>query len=422
MKIIKYREIKEDFFEYKKIEDKRFIQKIIKEIKEKGDKALIKYTKKYDKVSLKEIKVSQSEIENAYRKAKKEDLKAIEKAAKNIKKFSEKQKEQFKDFEFEIQKGVFTGQRVIPIERIGIYVPSGNFPLVSTLIMCAIPAQVAGVSEIAVVSPPRFENSIHPLILATAYFLKIKEIYKIGGIQAIAALAYGTESIKKVDKIVGPGSKYVASAKKEVFGDVGIDFIAGPTEIMIIADESGEPELIAMDLLSQAEHDKEAFPILATTSKELASKVIKEINKQIENLQTKEIARVSIENKGLIVLLENMEEGIIFANKMAPEHLELHIKNPKNVLNKLRNYGSLFIGKYSVEALGDYSSGLNHTLPTNTASKYTGGLGVKDFLKLQTTLRVTKEGFKEIGPIAEKLAEIEGLSAHKNSIKIRYSR
>lgn len=422
MKVIKYNEIEEDFFKYKEIEEIKVLRKIIEEVKKSGDKALKKYTKQFDNVELDQIKISGIEIENAYKKATKEEINAIEKASENIKIFAQKQKEQFKNFEFEIKKGVFTGQIIKPIKRVGIYVPGGNFPLVSTLLMCGIPAQVAGVSEIAICSPPTCEGSIHPLILSIAHTLKITEIYKLGGAQAIAALAYGTETVKNVDKIVGPGNKYVQFAKKEVIGNVGVDFIAGQTEIMIIADEIAEAKIIASDLLSQAEHDVDALPILATTSERLAKSVLKEIDEQLNTLRTKEIAEQSITKKGMIILLNDIGDGIELANRRGPEHLEVQIKEAEKYKDKLHNYGSLFIGKYSAEALGDFSSGLNHTLPTNTTSRYTGGLSVKDFLKIQTTLEVTEDGLKEIGPSAEKLAEIEGLHAHGESIRIRYNK
>jgi histidinol dehydrogenase len=422
MKVIKYGEIEQDFFNYEEIEEIKTVKKIITDVKNNGDKALKKYTKQFDNVELDQITISGIEIENAYKKASKEELEAIKETAGNIKKFAQKQKEQFNNFEFEIKKGVFTGQTIKPIKRIGIYVPGGNFPLASTLLMCAIPAQVAGVSEIAVASPPTYQGSVHPLILSIAYILKITEIYKIGGAQAIAALAYGTEIVKSVDKIVGPGNKYVQSAKKEVLGNVGIDFIAGQTEIMIIADETGNAKIIASDLLSQAEHDIDALPILGTTSERLAKSVLIEIEKQLNDLKTKEIAEQSITNKGKIILLNDIDEGIELANRRGPEHLEIQIRNADEHKNKFNNYGSLFIGKDSAEALGDFSSGLNHTLPTNTTSRYTGGLSVKDFLKIQTTLEVKENGLKEIGPIAEKLAEIEGLHAHGESIRKRYEK
>ncbi len=422
MKVIKYNELKEDFFKYQEIEEVSNVRKIINDVKKNGDKALKKYTTQFDNIELDQIKISGIETENAYQKTRKEEIEAIEKASENIKIFSKKQKEQFKDFEFEIKKGVFTGQTIKPIKRVGIYVPGGNFPLVSTLLMCAIPAQIAETKELAVCSPPKYQGSIHPLILTACYMLKITEIYKLGGAQAIAALAYGSETVKNVDKIVGPGNKYVQFAKKEVLGNVGIDFIAGQTEIMIIADETAEAKIIASDLLSQAEHDKDASPILATTSKRIAKMVLNELEVQLESLSTKNIAKQSLENMGLIILLNKIDEGIEFANRRGPEHLELQVRDPENYVDQLLNYGSLFIGKYSSEVLGDFASGLNHTLPTNTASRYTGGLSVKDFIKIQTTLKVTKEGLQEIGPIAEKLAQIEGLDAHGKSIRIRYEK
>lgn len=420
MKVIKYNEIEKDFFKYQEIEEIKTVKKIISDVKKNGDKALKKYTKQFDNIELDQIKISGIEIENAYKKATKEEIKAIEEASENIKIFAQKQKSQFNDFEFEIKKGVFTGQIIKPIKRVGVYVPGGNFPLVSTLLMCAIPAQVAGVSEIAVCSPPTYEGSIHPLILSIAHMLKITEIYKLGGAQSIAALAYGTETVKNVHKIVGPGNKYVQAAKKEVSGTVGIDFIAGQTEIMIIADETGEAKIIASDLLSQAEHDVEALPILATTSERLAKSVLNEIDRQLSVLKTRDIAEQTITKKGMIVLLDNIRDGIELANRRGPEHLEVHVKEVEKYKDRFNNYGTLFIGKYSAEALGDFSSGLNHTLPTNTTSKYTGGLSVKDFLKIQTTLKVTEEGLEEIGPSAVTLAEIEGLHAHGESIRKRY--
>ena len=422
MKVIKYNEIEENFFKYQEIEEIKTVKKIISEVKKNGDKALKKYTKQFDNIELDQIKISGIEIENAYKKASKKEIKAIEEVSENIKIFAQKQKSQFNDFEFEIKKGVFTGQTIKPIGRVGVYVPGGNFPLVSTLLMCAIPAQVAGVTEIAVCSPPTYEGNIHPLILSIAHMLKITEIYKLGGAQAIAALTYGTETVKNVHKIVGPGNKYVQAAKKEVSGTVGIDFIAGQTEIMIIADETGEARIIASDLLSQAEHDVEALPILATTSERLAKSVLNEIDRQLSVLKTRDIAEQTVTKKGMIILLENIRDGIELANRRGPEHLEIHIKEVEKYKDKFNNYGTLFIGKYSAEALGDFSSGLNHTLPTNTTSKYTGGLSVKDFLKIQTTLKVTENGLKEIGHAAEMLAEIEGLHAHGESIRKRYEK
>jgi len=429
MRIIRGTDLEESFFTYKDAEEIAVVREILRDVRQNGDDAVKRYTLKYDGVALEEMRVSVSEVKDAYHRVDNKVISSIERAAENIKKFAEKQLVQFEDFEFEIVPGVFTGQKVMPIERVGIYVPGGRFPLVSTLLMCAIPAKVARVSDLAVCSPPSYNGSIprggislgsiHPAILVAADIVGVNEIYKIGGVQAIGAMAYGTQTIKRVDKIVGPGNRYVALAKKEVFGAVGIDFIAGPTEIMIIADETANPEYLAADLLAQAEHDVEALPVLVTTSMELADKVKKALEFQLQELKTRNTARISIDNNGKIILVNDMDEAVNIANKKAPEHLELQVKNPERYIDKFKNYGSLFTGEYSAEVLGDYSSGLNHTLPTNTSARYTAGLSVRDFLKLQTTLGVTKEGLSVIGPVAKTLAETEGLDGHARSIAIR---
>jgi len=285
--------------------------------------------------------------------------------------------------------------------------------------MCAVPARVAGVKEVVVCSPPSHRRSIHPAVLIAADVVGVDEIYRVGGAQAIAAMAYGTQTIRKVDKIVGPGNKYVVSAKREVWGVVGIDFLAGPTEIMIIADKTADPKTIAADLLAQAEHDVEAIPILVTTSLELAEEVQKEIELQLRELVTRDTAGASIQRNGMVILVNDMQEAIHVANEKAPEHLSLQVGRPQDHLAELRNYGSLFVGGYSAEALGDYSGGINHTLPTNGCARYTAGLSVKDFIRLQTILEVTKEGLMVIGPTAKTLAEIEGLDGHAKSIAMR---
>ncbi len=419
MKIIKGEELKEDFFAYKETENVSSVKEIIQAVYRRGDEAIKEYTRQFDGVDLKKIRLDVSEIKAAYHHVEKTVISALERSTENIKIFAELQRNQFKDFEVELAPGVFTGQRVIPIQRVGVYVPGGSFPLLSTLVMCVIPAKVAGVEEIVICSPPTYQNSIHPAILVAADVVGVNEIYRIGGAQAIAAMAYGTETIKRVDKIVGPGNRYVTQAKKEVFGVVGIDFIAGPSEITIIADEMSDPDVIAMDLLAQAEHDVDAEPILITTSEELANRVKKAVLHYLNNLATKSIAQISICQNGIIILVDNLDEAIVIANKKAPEHIELQVKEPEVTVDQLKNYGTLFIGENSAEALGDYSSGLNHTLPTNTTARYSGGLGVYNFLKLQNILNVTAEGLSTIGPIAKTLAEAEGLDGHEKSIKIR---
>ncbi len=421
MRIIEYKKLKDRFFDCDKKIDIRSVQTIIEDVRKYGDKAVKKYTRKFDRVDLKQIRVDTREIENAFQEIEPEIIKTLHKAKSNIEKFSQFQLRQLKNFSVEISPGVIAEQRVIPLNRIGIYVPGGRFPLVSTVLMCGVPARIAGVKEIVLCSPPSFNNSIHPAILATAKLIGISEIYRVGGAQAIAALAYGTETIKRVDKIVGPGNIYVTMAKKYVYGDAGIDFVAGPSEIMIIADDTAEPGIIAADLLSQAEHDTDAIPVFVTTSHKLGLSVNQEIRRQLKKLKTSEIAKKSLNKNGLIIIVNNLEQAIEIANKKAPEHLELQIKNPQRFISKLKNYGSLFVGRYSAEVLGDYCSGINHTLPTGGSARYTGGLHIKDFLKLQTVLKVNKKGFKKISPIAEQLAEIEGLSGHLNSILIRHS-
>ncbi len=419
MRIIEYKNLKSSFFENTKKSEMPIVNEIIKSVRKYGDRAVKEYTKKFDKVILRQIRVEAEEIQGAFQKIDSGLLKILNRARLNIESFSRAQLRQLKDFTEEITAGVIAEQRVIPINRVGIYVPGGRYPLVSTALMCGVPAIVAGVREVVLCSPPTYHNTIHPLILATARLIGVKEIYKIGGAQAIAAMAYGTETIRPVDKIFGPGNAYVTFAKKMVFGDVGVDFIAGPSEIMIIADGSAEPEIIATDLLSQAEHDIDAIPVLVTTSHLLAKKVDAEIKKQLTVLKTGEVAKKALNKNGLIIFVKNIEQAIEIANKKAPEHLELQVKNAERYVDRLKNYGSLFVGTYSAEVLGDYCAGINHTLPTNSSARYTGGLHIKDFLKLQTVLIVTKKGLINLSTIAEELSKIEGLSGHTQAIKIR---
>ena len=421
MKIIHAHQLGEDFFKNKDINDISMIRFIIKDVKETGDEALKRHTIRFDGVTIQSVKTGSDEIKLAYDKVDKEIIQSMRKAGDNITKFAQRQLQQFTEFEYEIEPGVIAGQKVIPIDRVGVYVPGGRYPLVSSLLMCALPAKAAGVKEIVVCSPPTFNGSIHPSILVAADMVGIQEIYKVGGAQAIAAMAYGTESIKRVDKIVGPGNRYVTLAKKEVFGAVGIDGIAGPTEIMIIADEHAKVEFISADLLAQAEHDADATPILVTTSILLAEKVKSEIWLKAEDLTTRSIALKSLENNGIIIIVKNAEQAIEIANRRAPEHLELQVKNTELYIGKLKNYGTLFVGEFSAEVLGDYSSGLNHTLPTNLSARYTSGLSVKDFIKLPTTLKVNKTGFLAIGKAAKDLAILEGLDGHAHSIAVRQS-
>ena len=343
---------------------------------------------------------------------------------------AKKQRESFDDFEVELEPGLFTGQKNIAVDRAGVYVPAGRFPLVSTVVMTVVPAVAAGVKDIVLCTPPR----VHPdggrkpyadeNIMAAAYICGVTDAYACGGSQAIAAMAFGTESIPKMDVIVGPGNKFVAEAKKLVYGTVGIDMIAGPTEVFIIADSSANPQWLAADLLAQAEHDIVAQPVLVTNDAELAKKVSAEIEKQLETLPTKEIARQSIDTYGRIIIVENLEEAACIANKKAPEHLELAMEDGagrERVQSLVHNYGSLFVGHGAAEVFGDYAAGLNHTLPTSGSARFTGGLSVRMVIKTVTTLRTdnTKEGAKKSAVAAGFLGDAEGLAAHARAARFR---
>lgn len=398
------------------------VRRIISDVRERGDEAIKEYTRRFDGVELDKLRVEKNCIEEARERVDNNLKDAITLAIENLTIFCRRQMEVFKsldDLSVEIRRGVIARQRVLPIERVGVYVPGGRYPLVSSLIMAAVPAIVAGVKEIVVCSPPNREKKIDPLILYAASVLNIEEIYTIGGAQAVAGLAIGTQTIKQVDKLVGPGNIYVTLAKKELFGEVGIDFIAGPTEVLIIADGSANPEYIAADMLAQAEHDIMARPILITDNPKLVEDVQSEVKRQLESLETSDVATRSIKEQGLIIVVDSVEEAIEIANRIAPEHLELHIKEAEAAAKRLKNFGTLFVGEFSIEALGDYSSGINHILPTNRAARYTGGLSVRDFLKFNTTLQVLRDGIREIGESAITLAEAEGLKGHSRSIKIR---
>src|SRR3989344_5784752 len=390
----------------------KIVNRIIEDVKIKGDDAISYYTKKFDKINLKYFLVTKKELNGAYSQVDKQTIKALILAKKNIEFFAKKQLRQFKNFEVR-NNGIIIGQKVIPIEKIGVYIPGGNYPLPSTALMCIVPARLAGVKEIIACSP-----RIKPETIVAADIAGADKIFKIGGVQAIAAMAYGTKQVPKADKIVGPGNVYITAAKKAVYGDCGIDFLAGPSEVMIIADETGNPEFIAADLLAQAEHDINAKVDLVTTSRKLAKKVNQQIKIQLPRLKTKSIAESSLKNSNTIIA-KNLNEAINIANKKSPEHLELQIKNPENVVRKLKNYGSLFIGENTAEVFGDYCSGTNHVLPTDGAARYTGGLSVKDFVKIVTYQKFARKIPKSMIKTASKLADIEGLDAHRKAALIR---
>jgi len=398
------------------IEDKRqVVLDIIQQVRQKGDQALYELTKKLDGVQLTSLKFSTSNNQTVQ-----EDspfVQALKEAAEKICSFHQKQKQE-SWFTTE-EDGTILGQKITPLDRVGIYVPGGKAAYPSSVLMNTIPAQVAGVKEIVMVTPPDKNGKIHPDVYTAANILGIEEIYTVGGAQAIAALAYGTETIKPVDKIVGPGNIYVALAKKEVFGQVGIDMIAGPSEIAVIADKEANPVYIAADLLSQAEHDPMASSVLITTSAFLAEDVQKEVEKQLKQLPRREIARASIDHYGGMIVVNTLEEAFEQANKLAPEHLELMIEDPFQWLPKVKHAGAIFLGKYSSEPVGDYFAGPNHVLPTSGTARFSSPLNVDDFLKKSSIIAYGKEAFVKHGRKIIELAEQEGLQAHARAIQVR---
>ena len=395
------------------------VAEIIKNVKERKDEALIEYSRKFDRVELTPdtIEVAQNELVNALNSIDRDLLRVIEKSAENIRAFHEKQLEN--SWFTTNENGIFLGQKITPLSRVGVYVPAGSAPLPSTVLMDVIPAKVAGVEEIVLCSPPSKNGKIDPVILACAKLAGVHRVFMVGGAQAIAAMAYGTQTIPKVDKIVGPGNIYVATAKKMVFGICGIDMIAGPSEILIIADETANPAYVAADLLSQAEHDKLASSILLTTSKELSQNVINELETQLSNLTRAEIATESLENYGAIVVTETINEAVDISNLIAPEHLEVCTKNPFDLLPLIKNAGAIFLGNYSPESLGDYFAGPNHTLPTSGTARFFSPLGVYDFIKRQSVISYSRDAFKAVASDVEAFAQAEGLTAHAGAVRIR---
>ena len=451
IKIINYKDLKDDFFNGRDFGSSIDIVKdILLNVKTNGDKALLEYGTKFDVSAPSSLEIPQSELKAAAQKMQKENpelYKSLCYSHDLALRFAKKQRESFDNFEVELEPGLFTGQKNIPVEKAGVYVPAGRFPLVSTVVMTVTPAVAAGVKEIILCTPPR----VHPEdraaaqkagtgipgspfvggkpyadenIMAAAYICGVTKAYACGGAQAIGALAFGTQSIPRTDVIVGPGNKFVAEAKKLVYGTVGIDMVAGPTEVFVIADSSADPRWVAADLLAQAEHDIVAQPVMATPDADFAKKVAEEIEVQLAELPTKETARASIDTYGRIIITESLEQAAEIANRKAPEHLELALNEGAErdkIAAMVRNYGSLFIGHYAAEVFGDYSAGLNHTLPTSGAAHYSGGLSVRMFLKTVTTLRAKEgsEGMKNSAVAAGALGDAEGLAAHAKAARIR---
>ena len=421
IKILDIKNLQASDFLSRRIEDygeyEGAVREIIAKVRAEGDAALRFYAEKFDKVELAELEVSKEEMESAWARVSDEYKVMLERAANNIREFH---KMQLKDgFEMKRPDGTILGQKYTPIAKVGIYVPGGTASYPSTVLMNAIPAKVAGVGEIVMTTPPDKQGKIRDEILAAAKLAGVDRIFKIGGAGAVAALAYGTESVPRVDKITGPGNIFVALAKKEVFGTVGIDMVAGPSEILVIADSSAKAETVAADMLSQAEHDRFASAVLVTDSAELAEKVRDEIERQLPLLEREEIARASIENNGKIIVAEDLDKVIEISNEIAPEHLELCVDEPFDMLEKVKNAGSVFLGRFCPEALGDYFAGPNHTLPTSGTAKFSSPLSVDDFVKRSQFIYYPKEAFESVALSVDRFAREEGLTGHGRSATIR---
>ena len=390
---------------------------IIQDVRRRGDEALLEYTKKFDKAELTNLQVTEEEFQEALSSFDPRLKQVLQRAASNISKFHSRQKRN--SFILNEDDGIVMGQKVIPIDRVGLYVPGGTAAYPSTVLMDTLPARIAGVKEIVMVTPPNAQGKVNPAILAAARIAGVDKIFKVGGAQAIAALAYGTDSIPKVDKIVGPGNAFVAEAKRQVYGQVSIDMIAGPSEILIVSDGKTDPRHVAADLLSQAEHDKLASAVLVTDSMELAKAVQAELEIQIPKLERAEIARVSIDNNGKIIVADNLNKAIEIANEIAPEHLELCVEQPFDYLSKVRHAGSVFMGRNCPEALGDYLAGPNHTLPTSGTARFSSPLSVDDFVKKMQYTYFTRDALANVADDVAYFARAEGLTGHARSALIR---
>ena len=422
IKIYKYGEVSaEEIFARENLSAnvEETVAKILAEVKKSGDKALLDYTEKFDQVRLPALEVSEAEIEEAFAAVEDEFLAILREAAANIRAFHEKQKRS--SFIINETNGVIIGQKVLPIEKVGLYVPGGTAAYPSTVLMDSIPAKIAGCEQLVMVTPPRRDGSVTPEILAAAKIAGVDRIFKVGGAQAVAALAYGTETVPKVDKIVGPGNAFVAEAKKQVFGLVSIDMIAGPSEILVVADSTCSPVFVAADLLSQAEHDKNASAVLVTDSYDFALAVQAELERQLPLLPRESIARPSIDNNGkIIVAQDNLMLAIDIANEIAPEHLELCVDNPFDYLDRIKHAGSIFMGKNCPEALGDYFAGPNHTLPTGGTARFSSPLSVDDFVKKSQYTYYTADALKAVSDKIATFAKKEGLDAHAKSAVVRF--
>ena len=401
-----------------KVDVSATVSKIIDNVRNNGDAALFRYTAEFDGANIDCLEVEQSEIDSALANTDGEFLKILKSAADNIRAFHEKQKRD--GFSFVNDSGILVGQKIIPIEKVGIYVPGGTAAYPSTVLMDAIPAKIAGCKQIIMVTPPDREGKIKPEILSAAKIAGVDRIFKVGGAQAVAALAFGTETVPRVYKIVGPGNAFVAEAKRQVFGKVNIDMIAGPSEILIISDRSANPEFVAADMLSQAEHDKNASAVLITIDKDFAYAVSEQIEKQILTLERRDIARASIDLNGKIIIADSIENAIRISNEIAPEHLELCLEEPEKYFDKVQNAGSVFLGNYCPEALGDYYAGPNHTLPTSGTAKFSSPLSVDDFIKKTQFISCSENVLKSVCNDVQAFSVKEGLTAHGKSVVKRF--
>ena len=420
IKILKYGEVEnKDIFARvePRVNVEETVTQIIDNVRKNGDKALFEYCEKFDGAKLDALEVTKDEILAAVEQTEPQFMEILKKAEKNIRKFHEKQVRN--SFIINDEKGIIMGQKVMPIDTVGLYVPGGTAAYPSTVLMDAVPAKIAGCPNVVIVTPPSADGKVNSAILAAAYVAGVDRIFKVGGAQAVAALAYGTQTVPKADKIVGPGNAFVAEAKRQVFGKVSIDMIAGPSEILIVADKTCNPCYVAADLLSQAEHDRLASAVLVTDSEELAIDVQAEIEVQLKKLERFEIARESIDNNGKIIVAETLEKAVDIANEIAPEHLELCVDNPFDYLGAIRHAGSVFMGKNCPEALGDYMAGPNHTLPTSGTAKFSSPLSVDDFVKKTQYTYFTRDALEKVGRDVEYFAKKEGLTAHAKSAVVR---
>ncbi|MDZ4133509.1 MAG: histidinol dehydrogenase [Dethiobacteria bacterium] len=401
-------------------EIKEVVQNILQQVKEGGDRAILELTEKYDQVRLDHIQINHMEVKAAYDKVDRQTIDAVEKAADNIRSFAIQQLATIRPLEFEKIPGVKLGHKLIPLNSVGCYVPAGRYPLPSSALMSAIPAKVAGVKRVMACAPPsRGFNTIHPLVLIAMDIAGVDELYCMGGAQAIAAYKFGTKTINPSDMIVGPGNKYVVEAKRQLCGEIGIDLLAGPSEVLIIADHKADIMMTAMDLLAKCEHDPDAISILVSTNEDFAARVIETLEREMANLKTRAVAAESWEKHGEVIIVDSYEEAVCVANDKAPEHLQLLTEENEKLIEDLVNYGSLFIGEYSPVAFGDYCSGTNHTLPTSQCARFSNGLWVGSFIRVASYQKISREGAKVLAEICSAMAEKEGLFAHKTSSDLR---